>query len=301
MPSTPSNLLPADPGRLANLQVLARQVVEGFCSGLHASPHKGFSVEFKQHRQYVPGDELRRLDWKIFGKSDRLYIREYEEETNLRCTLMVDCSGSMGYSGQSSAGLSKLDYALRLAASLAYLMLQQQDAVGLAAFDTALRCYIPPRSRPAHLGHLVGQLQSCAPGGETDLSSVFRALLPKIHRRGLLMILSDCFADVPALMRALAAFRHQRHEVVLFQILDRDELEFPFKQWTRFENLEIPGDAMMIDPVHLRQSYLANLARFRDRLKQGCHRHRIDLVPMITDQPLGDALAAYLAYRSRTA
>lgn len=284
--------------KLRNLQVLARQVVEGFCSGLHRSPHKGFSVEFKQHRQYVPGDELRHLDWKVWGKSDRLYIREYEEETNLRCTMLLDCSGSMAYSG---GGQSKLDYSVRLCAALGYLLLQQQDAVGLVTFDTKVRRYIPPRSRPAHLKGILEELVAAKPGGETALGKVFHDLVPKIHRRGLLVIFSDCFGDVGDLLKALAHFRHQHHDIVIFQIWDRDELEFPFKQWTRFDSLETSGGKLMVDPSHLRRAYLENLEKYRAELKSGCYRHRIDLVTMTTDQPHADALAAFLALRRKSA
>ncbi|MEX2671721.1 MAG: DUF58 domain-containing protein [Phycisphaeraceae bacterium] len=292
-------LKPNDLGKLGNLQVLARQVVEGFCSGLHRSPHKGFSVEFKQHRQYVPGDELRYLDWKAWGKSDRLFIREYEEETNLRATLLVDVSGSMRYRG-STAEYTKHGYAIRLAATLSYLMLQQQDAVGMVTFDTKMRRYIPPRARPAHLKNLIGELETTQPGGETEVGKVFRDLVPKLSRRGLLVIISDCFGDVPEMMRALAAFRHQRHDIVIFQIWDRDELEFPFKQWTQFESIETAGHRHMVDPAHLRQAYLENLANYREELKAGCYRHRIHLVPMVTDEPFADALAKYLAFRRRS-
>ena len=291
-------LTPADLRKIGNLQVLARFVVEGFCSGLHTSPHKGFSVEFREHRQYVQGDEIRRLDWKVFGKTDRLYIREYEEETNLRATLLVDASGSMNYAG--AAGLSKFNYATRLAACLAYLMLRQQDSVGLMTFDQKMRQYIPPRSRPSHLHVLLDALQATKPGGETELAKVFHQLVPKIHRRGLLIILSDCFGNVPELLSALAHFRHAHHEIIIFQIWDPDELEFPFKQWVRFDSLERATDQRLVDPVQLRQAYLENLTRFRAELQQGCRRHRIDLVPLVTNQPYATALAHYLARRLRT-
>jgi len=297
--SRPSDFLtPADLQKISNLQVLARLVVEGFCSGLHTSPHKGFSVEFREHRQYVQGDEIRRLDWKVFGKSDRLYIKEYEEETNLRATLLVDVSGSMSYAGN---GVSKYQYAIRLAACLSYLMLRQADSVGLVTFDEKIRHYIPPRSRPNHLRMLLDALQDTTPGGETELGKVFHQLVPKIHRRGLLVIFSDCFGNVTELMSALAHFRHARHDIVIFQICDPDELEFPFKQWTRFDSLEAEADKRLLDPVQLRSVYLENLDKFRQDLKEGCHRHRIDLVPMTTDKPYAEALAYYLARRMKTA
>lgn len=290
-------LSPADLQKIANLQVLARQVVEGFCAGLHRSPHKGFSVEFKQHRQYVPGDEIRHIDWRVFGRSDRHYIREYEEETNLRATLLLDLSGSMNYGGGDGTP-SKYEYATRLAACLAYLMLQQQDTVGLVTFDTAIRKYIPPRSRVSHLRVLIDELQRGKPGGETELGDVFHDLVPKLHRRGLLIVLSDCFGDVPKLLKALAHFRHAHHEILIFQIWDRDELEFPFKGWTEFHCLERSGIKHRIDPALLRQAYLANLQRFRDELVHGCRRHKIDLVAFTTDQPYAEALAVYMRRRS---
>ncbi len=298
-------LTPDDLKNIANLQVLARLVVEGFCSGLHRSPHKGFSVEFKQHRQYVPGDDLRHLDWKTFGKSDRFFIREYEEETNLRCTLLLDTSGSMAYGSaetgatRGAAGVTKHHYAVRLAACLAYLMLQQQDSVGLATFDTRIRKHVPPRARPKHLRILLETMAAAKLGGETELGEVFHEMVPKIHRRGLLIILSDCFGDVEKLMRGLAHFRHASHEIIIFQIWDRDELEFPFKQWTRFDGLEDPNVRHVVDPAHLRAAYLKNLEIYRNALTQGCGRHRIDLVPMITDQPYAVALGKYLALRTR--
>jgi uncharacterized protein (DUF58 family) len=281
------------------LQVLARQVVEGFCSGLHRSPHKGFSVEFKEHRPYVRGDEIRSIDWKVFGKTDRLYIREYEEETNLRCTILLDASGSMGYVGSRAGGMSKHDYALRLAACLAYLMLQQQDSVGLVTFDKTVRRLIPPRSKATHLQPIIEVLAHSRPGRETELGAVFHELVGKIHRRGLLIILSDCFGEIEELIKALAHFRHAKHEVIIFQIWDPDELDFPFRQWTRFENLEMAGHQRLVDPAQLRRAYLDNLRVFREQLTAGCYRHRIDLVSMTTDQHYADALASYLAMRRR--
>ena len=287
-------LKPEDLQKISNLQILARQVVEGFCSGLHRSPHKGFSVEFKQHRQYVPGDEIRHIDWRVFGRSDRFYIREYEEETNLRSTILLDLSGSMNY---GRGGVTKYQYATRLAACLAYLMLGQQDSVGLVTFDTKVRRYIPARSRVSHLRVLIDELQRAEPGGETELGTVFHDLVPKLHRRGLLIIISDLFGDVTSLLKALAHFRHAHHEILVFQIWDRDELEFPFKGWTQFESLETSGAKHLLDPALLREAYLANLAKFRDELTLGCRRNKIDLVPFTTDQPYSDALAAYLSRR----
>lgn len=295
-----SDLLHADDiKKLARLQVLARQVVEGFCSGLHRSPHKGFSVEFKEHRAYVRGDEIRNIDWKLYGKTDRLYIREYEEETSLRCTLLVDCSGSMDYSGARSDGMTKHAYAIRLAACLSYLLLQQQDSVGLVTFDTQMRQYVPPRSRPKHLQAIVNELEASRPANETELGGVFHQLVSKLPRRGLVVIISDLFGEVDQLLKALAHFRHAKHEILIFQIWDPDELDFPFRQWTRFASLESPSHRNLVDPAQIRRTYLDKLDRFREALTSGCHRHRINLVPMQTDEPYADALATYLALRRR--
>ena len=287
-------LTPAELQKISNLQVVARLVVEGFFSGLHKSPHKGFSVEFAQHRQYVQGDEIRRLDWKVFGKTDRFYIREYEEETNLRATMLLDLSGSMAYGRRA---LTKAQYATRLAAALAYLMLQQRDSVGLVTFDTKIRRYIPPRSSVPHLRTILDELQQAQPGGETGLGAVFHDLVLRIHRRGLLIIITDGFGDVKELVSALAHFRSAHHEILLFQILDRDEIEFPFNQWTRFESLEQADQFRLLDPAQFRAVYLENFRKFQEEFTAGCHRHRIDLVTMTTDQPYAEALAQYLTRR----
>jgi uncharacterized protein (DUF58 family) len=281
---------------LGSMQLLAKTVVEGYILGLHRSPFRGFSVEFAEYRQYAPGDEIRHIDWKVFGRTDRFYIREFEEETNLRATILLDQSGSMAY---GSGPLTKLQYATRLAACLAWLMLRQADGAGLAVFDTELREYIPPRTRPGHLGVLLGALGRAAPGGETGLGRVFHDLVRRLHRRGLLIVISDLFGDVAELMAALAHFRHAHHEIILFQIWDRAELDFPFTRWTRFENLEAVDERLLADPAHLRETYLENLNAFREELRDGCSRHRIDLAPLVTDRPAVDALAEYLTLRTR--
>lgn len=289
-----------DIGQFVNLQVLAKQVVEGFCSGLHRSPHKGFSVEFKEHRQYVAGDDIRDIDWKLFGKTDRLFIREYEEETNLRATILVDSSGSMAYTGSRSNGLTKHDYAVRTAACLAYMLLQQQDAVGLVTFDTQVRRYIPPRARPKHLQAIINELTDTKPADETELSDVFHQMVSKIQRRGLVIIISDLFGDVDQLMKSLAHFRHAKHEMIIFQIWDLDELDFPFRQWTQFASLESADRQHLVDPAQIRKAYLEKLEQFREQLTKGCNRHRINLVPLSTSQPYAEALAAYLAIRRKS-
>jgi uncharacterized protein (DUF58 family) len=271
--------------------------MEGVTNGLHVSPHKGFSVEFRQHRPYVQGDEIRRLDWKIFGRSDRFYIREYEEETNLRATLVLDASGSMGYKG--TAGIEKFEYARKLAASLAYLLVSQQDAVGLITFDSKMRDYVPNRSRTTHLHHLLETMVNTQPGAETGLATVLEALPGRIKRRGLLILISDLFDDAKSLLNAVGVLRKQGHELVVFQLWDRDELEFPFSRWSKFKNLENAEDFIMLDPPAIRAGYLKVLAEFRETLREGLQRHEVDLVSMVTDEPHAEALRKYLALRLR--
>ncbi|RZO58125.1 MAG: DUF58 domain-containing protein [Limisphaerales bacterium] len=288
-------LQPEELQSIANLQLMANQTVEGVITGMHRSPHKGFSVEFAQHREYVQGDEIRRVDWKVFAKTDRYYVREYEEETNLRAMLLVDSSGSMGYAGES--GQTKLQHALKLAACLAHIIMRQSDSIGLMTFDTGVRAHIPPRSSNRHLRVLYEEMLRTQPGGETDLSKVFHDIVPRLQKRGMIFILSDCFTDVKELLKSLAHFKHASHEVVIFHVMDRDEVEFPFDAWTRFENLEMAGEFRMVDPTSFRAAYLDNFAKFTSALKAGCQRHRIDLVPMHTHESLTDCLVRFLRQR----
>lgn len=299
-PSADALLSVADRDKLAHLQLYARQVVEGVTVGMHRSPHKGFSVEFKEHRPYVRGDEIRSIDWKLYGKTDRLYIRQFEEETNLRCTILLDQSGSMGYRGQRSGSVSKHDFAVRLAACLAYMLIGQQDSVGLVKFDTETRTYVPPRSKPSHLRSILTELAISTPSNETAVSSVLTQLVPKIKRRGLLVLISDCFDSADDLLRALSYFRHARNEVLIFQIWDPDELDFPFRGRTQFQSLELVGHHRMVDAALLRSAYMENLEKFRKALADGCGRQKIDLLSCTTDQSHASLLARYLAARGRS-
>jgi len=297
--SGPTEILdPDDLVKVKGLQVFARTIVEGFTSGLHASPHKGFSVEFKQRRPYVPGDEIRRVDWKLFARSDRFYIREYEEETNVRAHILLDASGSMGYAGDGR--LTKFEYARRTAACLAYLLIGQQDSVGMATFDTAVRTFIPHRSRVSHLSVLFRALEGARPGGETALPEVLMELVPRLHRRGLVLLISDCFGEVAPLVKALARMRSRGNEVVVFQVWDPDELEFPFRRSMKLVSLENPMHTELVDPASLRRTYLENLEVYREELLLGCRRHRIDLVPLVTNEPYALALSRYLDLRLRS-
>ena len=295
-----SNLLsPQDRARVAQLQLFARSVVDGITVGRHQSPHKGFSAEFKEHRPYVLGDEIRSIDWKLYGKTDRLFIRQYEEETNLRCTILVDQSKSMAYGGGSKGSdkLSKHEYAIRMAASIAYFLISQQDAVGIGLIDTELRSYIPPRGRPNHLQVLMQTLADSQCDGETSLGKVIQQAAPRLRGRGVVVLISDCFDDLPTLLKALTYFRLANNEVILFQIFDRDELDFPFRKRTEFRNLEATDQRKMIDPATLRKGYLERVAAFRKTLADGCSKSRIDLVPCVTDMPHAEVLASYLASR----
>jgi uncharacterized protein (DUF58 family) len=286
-----------DPSSLAkygHLTLVARDLVEGFLSGVHKSPYKGFSVEFAEHRQYYPGDEIRHIDWRVYGKTDRYYIKEYEEETNLKAYLLVDASGSMAYQG---GRLSKFQYAQYIAASLAYLMLHQRDAVGLATLDTRIRHLIAPRANAKHLLRLLHTLEQTRPGGETSMAPLWHELAVQLKRRGLIIILSDCFDQVDPLLRALRHFRHQRHEVLLFHILAPEEIEFPFKKWTQFRNLEVTGNKLLVDPQQLRKEYLRNFQSFCNQLRDQAGRMQIDYHLLRTDQPVDRALGIYLTKR----
>ncbi len=288
-------LQPEELQSIVNLELMAKQTVEGAITGQHRSPHKGFSVEFAQHREYVQGDEIRRVDWKVFAKTDRYYVREYEEETNLRAMLLLDASGSMGYKGEN--GITKLQHAIKLSACLAHIIMKQSDSIGLMTFDTKIRSHIPPRSSTRHLRILYEEMLKTRPGGETDVSKVFHDIVPRIDKRGMVFILSDCFTDVKSLLASVAHFRHASHEVVIFHVMDRDEVEFPFDAWTRFENLERIAEFQMVDPASFRAAYLDNFAKFTEALKLGCQRHRVELVPMYTHEPLTDSLARFLRMR----
>jgi uncharacterized protein (DUF58 family) len=292
-------ITPKDLSRVAKLQLLARQVVEGTCNGRHRSPHKGFSVEFKEHRPYVSGDELSKIDWKVYAKSDRLYIREFEEETNLRCTLLVDRSGSMRYSGTRSEGRTKYDYAQQLSASLAYLMLSQQDAVGAVTFDNQPREIIPPRSRPSHLRAIMTALAADVTKRETDLGGVFSKIASKLSRRGLVVIVSDAMGDIASIGRSLAQFRSSNHEILFFQIMDPDEVDFPFSGRIQFRDLENVSNEHTIDARSLKQAYLNRLEQHDSALRDACRKNRVDLIRITTDRPFADVLHEYMALRRR--
>ena len=281
--------------RLGNLELVARLVVEGFVTGLHKSPYQGFSVEFSEHRQYMPGDEIRHIDWKVFGKSDRYYVKKFEEETNLRAYLVLDASQSMTYQFDGS-GISKLQYGCYLAASLTYLMLKQRDSVGLATFDQQIRDYIPPRGTPTHLQAIISILESITAGAETDVATVLHDLAKRIVRRGLVIVISDLLDQPTKVLSALKHFRHRKHEVIVFHVLDSAEKNFPFQGAISFQDLET-GQRLVTQADSLKSSYLEQLNRFIRDYQRGCGANMIDYVQINTDTPFDYALSAYLSNR----
>ena len=294
----PFHFDPTSLAKYGRLVLVARSLVEGFLTGVHKSPYKGFSVEFAEHRQYYPGDEIRHIDWRAYGKTDRYYVKEYEEETNLRAYLLVDASGSMAYRGAPDRP-SKFEYARHVAASLAFLMLHQRDAVGLVTHDTNVRQLIAPRASAKHLMHLLHTLERTQPGGETNLAPLWHDLAARFKRRGLVVVLSDCFDEVGPLLRALRHFRHRRHEVLLFHVLAPEEMEFPFRKWTQFRSLEAAGRRVLVDPSRLRKEYLKNFEAFRKELRDGTGFMGVDYHLLRTDEPVERALGAYLTKRQR--
>lgn len=288
-------LNPQTLAKLQGLELRARLIVEGYVSGVHKSPFHGFSVEFAEHREYVQGDDLRHVDWKVFGKTDKFYLKQYEQETNLVSYLLLDTSESMRYQS-AGAALSKLEYSKCVAASLAYMILQQQDSVGMVTFDREIRALVRASSNPSHLKQLLHVMQESVPERKSSTGPIFHELAERLKKRGIVVILSDLFDDIPSIMAGLKHFRHRRHEVVVFHVLDPAELDFPFQQTTLFRGLEgLPE--VLTDPRSLRKAYLEEFNRFVTDVKRGCRAHRVDYVQIRTDQSLDLALSSYLASR----
>ena len=290
-------LIPEVLTTISGLELKARLIVEGFVSGMHRSPFHGFSVEFAEHREYVPGDDVRFVDWKVYGKSDRYYIKQYEEETNLRCWLLVDTSESMEYGGEGGA-MSKIEYARHAAASLAYLVTQQQDAVGLCLFDDDVRTIVPPATSTGHLRALIQRLAESPTGGRTGIGNAINRAAEQIGRRGIVVIISDLLEQPDEILKAVRRLRHKKHEVILLHLLDHDERTFPFERMTRFEGMEAMPQ-VMADPASLRKQYLAELDSFTRTLRRGCLGNAADFVEIDTRTTLDVALSAYLASRGK--
>ena len=313
-------LEPAMVERLNHLQLSARSVVEGTTSGSHRSPVRGASVEFRQHRPYAPGDEPRHLDWRVLGRTDRPYIKEYDEETNLRCVLMLDASGSMAYGGRTAladrAGpdhppavahpaepradgstAQKFDYASRLVASLAYLMLGQTESVGLAAFTDRVNQWLPPHAGTAQLANVVDLLERTAPAGPSDLGGAMVAVADRLERRALVIAVSDCFQPLAQIRRGLGRLRHDRHEAIVIQVLHADEVSFPFRRWTRFRGVE--GErSKLCEPAVAKKVYLDNFRRHRAELEQACRAAGAEFYSLVTDRSLIETVTQLLRRRA---
>jgi uncharacterized protein (DUF58 family) len=281
--------------RIGRLEIRARHIVEGLLSGMHRSPYFGQSVEFLQHRQYVSGDDLRRVDWKVWAKQDRLYVKQYEEDTNLRCCLLVDLSASMTY---GSGPMTKCDYAITAAAALAYLLLRQQDAVGCVSFDQGVRQTIPLRTSTSHLATILRALGTVEARDKTNLYDVLARVAETYPRRGMMVLFSDLLVDADDVQRGLRLLRQLGHDVLVLHVLDDDELDFPFARPSRFEGLE-SADHLTCNPRALREGYLESLERFLATVRRGCARDGIDYTLIRTSTPLDAALTAFLSHRQR--
>lgn len=281
--------------QLANMDLRARLVVEGFITGLHRSPYHGFSVEFAEHRQYMPGDEFKHVDWKVYAKTDRFYVKQFEEETNLKAYILLDCSGSMAY---KSTGISKFEYASYLAAALSYLLVRQRDAVGLVSFDKSIRSYFPPRSVKSYLYELLQHLESTKPAEKTNISQTLHEMAERIRRRGLIILLSDLLDQPEDILSGLKHFRHRNHEVLVFHILDPTEITFQFNKDAVFEDMET-GERMSTQPWHIRREYQQRVRKFIEAYKSGCRNNNIDYVLLNTAQSFDRALFEYLVKRKR--
>lgn len=278
--------------RAARLEIVARHVVEGFLNGHHRSPYFGQSVEFAQHREYVAGDDHRRIDWKVWSKTDKYYVKQYEEETNLRTTLLVDISESMSFGGP----ISKLDYGCQIAAVLAYLLLRQQDAVGLVTFDREIRSRVPLSSKQNHLASILHALQQGTPTAKTGLGDILGRVAEEQSRRGLIVLISDLFSDQESLFKGLKLLRTRGHDVMVFQVLDDQELDFDYAGTTKFEGMEELGD-LVCDPRSLRDGYLAAMREFIQEVRRNCTKQLIDFQTIRTSEHLDAMLSHYLAHR----
>jgi uncharacterized protein (DUF58 family) len=281
--------------RVGHMELVARQVVEGFLTGRHRSPYHGFSIEYLDHRQYAPGDEIRSIDWKILARTDKYYVKLFEDETNLRAYILLDCSKSMTF---KSGALSKLDYGSYLAAALSYLMLHQNDAVGLVLFDSEVRQFLTPRARPTQFRRILELLENPTPREDTDVGVVLHDVAERIKRRGLVIVISDLIDDEAKVANGLQHFRHNNHEVLVFHVMDDAELTFPYDRLTRFKDMEGAG-RVVANPKSLRSRYLARIHAFIEGLKAACFERNVSYNLANTKEPYDHFLAAYLEKRSR--
>lgn len=280
--------------RISRFALKARLVVEGFLTGLHHSPFKGFSQEFADYRPYILGDETKRIDWKVYARRDRFYVKEYQEETNLRGYILLDKSGSMGYGDK----ITKLDYGKFLGACLAYLLFKQKDGVGIITFDTKINEFIPPSSRKMNFTRIIEAIENTKPGSETSLSDVLFELAQRIKRRGLVIIISDLFDNPELVLRSLRSFRYRKHEIIVFQVLDRKEYRFPFYETAIFQDLET-NEEMIIQPDSIRESYKKKFDNFLDNYKKEMLEAHIDYQLLYIDTPYDQALYTFLQKRAK--
>ncbi len=299
-PNAKQYLRPDVLAKINDLEWRARYVVSGFVSGMHASPYHGYSVEFAEHKEYVPGDDIRHLDWRVYAKSDRFYIKQFEAETNLSTYLLLDCSSSMRYPEQELARgrMTKFEYGATLAASLAYLLLSQQDAVGAVLFDDDIRAEVEAHSHRAHLKLIIAQLERARLERPGQGRAVFDRLAAKLPRRNIVVLISDLLSSSEEIVSVLAQLRHGGHEIVVMHVLDQDEREFPFTDQSLFEGIEAPELQAMVDPQSLRQGYLDALHRFIADIRAACTNAQIEYVGLSTSDPLDVALRSYLTSRS---
>jgi uncharacterized protein (DUF58 family) len=279
---------------IANLALRARWVVEGLMSGVHKSRAKGFSVEFEEHREYSPGDEIRRIDWKALGKFDRYFIKEYEDETNLRAYLLLDASASMNY---ASDGITKFDYACTLTASLAYLILKQQDAAGVVTFSDRIEAFVPPRAKRDYLSQILHALENRGPGGETKVGKILDDIAGQVKRRGLIVLISDLLDEPADVLKGLRQFRFKGNDVIVFHLMDPAEIELPFDGNVLFEDLEASNLLVITDPRAIRTTYRQVVNEFITDMRKQCHDNAIDYQLISTATPLDQALASYLSWR----
>ncbi len=295
-PALPPLLDPVAISRAEALGLHARYIVEGYMAGEHKSPYRGFAIEFAQHREYAFGDDTRHLDWKVLGRTDRYYIKQYEQETNYVAHLLLDGSESMKY---GSGKLTKLQYGKMMAACLAYLILLQRDAVALALFDTEVRDYVPRSDNKGSIHHLMSKLAAFEPKEQTNIAGVLHDMARQIRRKGIVIVISDCFDDEQKILDGLQHLRFGGNEVIVFHTLDPFELEFPFKGLVEFEGLEMP-EKILTRPGEIRKSYLRELRAFQARIREGCERNNVHHVLVNTGQALHEVISGYLAFRLRT-
>jgi len=283
--------------RIARLDISSTSLVEGLVSGLHRSPYHGFSVEFAQHREYTWGDELKHVDWKVFGRTDRYYVKQYEEETNLHANVLLDMSESMTYKG-ATAQLAKYEYACTIAAALAFLLIRQQDACGLHLFDDDLRGRVPASAHPFQLRDMAAEMAKVEVKRESRVGPIFHRLAEEIRRRGLVIIVSDLFFSPEDLLSGIQHLRHKRHEVIVFHVMDHEEIVFPFDDITLFRGMEHKGE-LLAEPRSLRKGYLEAFERFKAKVSRELSDSRCDYVLVDTSEPPAVCLSRYLVARRR--